>query len=85
VNADQLSRPLLGALLLAGILALAGGAAAPEVRAVPPLPPLASGAALFSDLEVLHLRAHAAADRLAEWDVGVHPLAPPRTWKVATR
>jgi len=83
VTADQLSRPVLGAFAIAGILALTGGAAAPERKAEPPSQLPAPGAALSRDLEILHLRAHAAADRLAEWDVGVAPLPPPRRW--ATR
>lgn len=83
--ADQLSRPWIGALAFSGCLALAGGAAAnPGAERIPPPAPL-PGAALFRDLEILHLRVHAAADRLAEWDLGVHPLPPPKRWKVARR
>jgi hypothetical protein len=82
---DRTPRPILGALAIAGILALTGGAAAhPAPERTPPSRP-APGAALSRDLEILHLRAHAAADRLAEWDVGVAPLPPPRSWKVASR
>ena len=80
---DPLSRPILAGLAIAGLLAHTGGAAAPERKAEPPSQLPAPGAALSRDLEILHLRAHAAADRLAEWDVGVSDLPPPRRW--ATR
>lgn len=78
MTADQISRPLLLGLFFAGWLAFAGEpAASPGAEGLPPPAP-SPAAALFIDLEIAHLRAHAAADRLAEWDVGVHPVPPPR-------
>lgn len=90
---DRLSRPVLLGLFFAGILALAGGAAAnPERRVDSPSRPSASGAALQSrpfieTVEQLdQIASFAAGQPGAELarshlciptDVGVHPLPPP--------
>ena len=73
---DRLSRPLLAGLAIAACLAWSQTTANPEARGATP-PALPPPGAVFTDLEILHLRAHAAAARLAEWDVGVHPLPAP--------
>jgi hypothetical protein len=77
VTSDQLSRPLLAGLAIAGLLALTGADAANPVpvRAPPSRP--APGAALLRDLAILELRARAAAERLEWLDVGVSRVPPP--------
>lgn len=69
-------RPLLAALALGLVVA-----DAPPARATKSVPPPSLEAALERDLAILELRAHAASDRLAELDVGVHPLPQPRRWR----
>jgi hypothetical protein len=70
---DRLSRPVLAGLLFAGWLASRGPAEVQTAEARPPSSP-SSGSALLTTLEILHLRAHAAAERLEWMDVGVHPV-----------
>lgn len=78
--ADQLSRPVLGALAIAGCLVLTDGAAANPGAGAPPPPLPSPGAALLDDLDALHARLeiHVAyrAGRESWLDVGVHPLPP---------
>jgi len=75
---ERLSLPVLGTLAFSVCLASRGATAHPEARrTTTDAPPPPGAVNLHRDLEILHLRAHAAADRLAEWDVGVYPLPRP--------
>lgn len=90
MTADQLSRPVLGALAAGLLLSIWGAPSVPAAHPKaagrpPPALPAVSGTAILDNLDRLHerLEIHVAyaAGRDSWLYVGTHPLPKPRRWR----